>query len=41
MNAELYLPLDQVPDQFAPLMAKGQTVVLRSRNAPESLTAPL
>jgi predicted permease len=41
MKAELYLPLDQVPDKFAPLMAKGQTVVLRSRNAPESLTAPL
>jgi predicted permease len=41
MKAELYLPLDQVPDQFAPLMAKGQTIVLRSSNAPESLTAPL
>ncbi|MGC2247567.1 MAG: ABC transporter permease [Terriglobales bacterium] len=41
MKAELYLPLGQVPDQFAPLIAKGLTVVLRSRNAPESLTAPL
>jgi predicted permease len=41
MKAELYLSLDQVPDQFAPLMAKAQSLVLRSRNAPESLTAPL
>jgi predicted permease len=41
LKAELYLPVDQVPDQFAPLIAKGQTVVVRSRNAPEALTGPL
>ena len=39
IKAELYLPLDQVPDQFAPLIAKGgQSVVLRTRKAPEALT---
>jgi predicted permease len=41
MNAELYIPLDQVPDQFAPLMAKGQTVVVRTRNAPVTLSGSL
>jgi len=41
MNAELYLALDQVPDKFAALIAKGQSLVLRSRNAPETLTSPV
>jgi predicted permease len=41
IKAELYLPMDQVPDQFAPLIAKGgQSVVVRTRNAPEMLTNP-
>jgi putative ABC transport system permease protein len=41
LKAETYLPMDQIPDQFAPLLAKGQTVVVRTNNAPELLSAPL
>lgn len=41
LKSELYLPVDQVPDQFAPLIAKAQSVVVRTRNAPEMLSAPL
>ncbi|HEY1264867.1 MAG TPA: ABC transporter permease, partial [Terriglobales bacterium] len=41
LKSELYLPVDQVPDQFAPLIAKAQTVAVRSRVAPEMLRSPL
>ena len=41
LKAELYLPLDQIPDKFAQLMAKGMAMVLRTRTAPESLTGPV
>ena len=41
LSAELYLPIEQVPDQFAPLMAKGQDAVVRSHVPPETLTRAL
>ncbi len=41
LKAELYLPLDQIPDQFAPLLAKGQAAVVRSGRLPDALSAPL
>jgi predicted permease len=41
LDSELYLPLDQVPDQFQPLIAKGLSVVARARTAPEGLSAVL
>lgn len=42
LRSELYLPIDQIPDQFAPLVAKGgQSVVVRTRTAPEALTSAL
>ena len=41
LKAELYLPLDQIPDQFAPLLAKGLTAVVRSGSAPDALSVPL
>jgi predicted permease len=41
LDSELYLPLDQVPDQFAPLIAKGLTAVARTRSAPETLSGAL
>lgn len=41
LKAEMYLPLDQIPDKFAQLMAKGMAMVVRTKNAPESLTGPI
>ena len=41
LDSEMYLPFDQVPDQFAPLIAKGLTAVARTHGAPETATAAL
>jgi predicted permease len=41
LKAELYLPLEQIPDRFAPLLAKGLSMVLRTHNAPQSLSGPV
>jgi predicted permease len=41
LKAELYLPLAQIPDKFAQLMAKGLSIVLRTHTAPESLSGPV
>src|SRR6185369_5991489 len=38
---ELYLPIDQIPDRFAQLMSKGMAMVLRTKNAPQSLSGPV
>jgi predicted permease len=41
LKAELYLPIDQIPDRFAQLMSKGMAMVLRTKNAPQSLSGPV
>lgn len=41
LDSGLYLAFDQVPDQFAPLVAKGLTALVRTHGAPENETAAL
>jgi predicted permease len=41
LDSGLYLPFDQIPDQFAPLIAKGLAAVARTHGAPEGASAAL
>jgi predicted permease len=41
LKSELYLPVDQFPDKFAPLIARGLSIVVRTRTNPELLADPV
>lgn len=41
IQAELYIPLMQVPDQFMPLLITSVGVALRTKGAPEAMVGPL
>jgi predicted permease len=40
-SAQMYLPVAQIPDKFAPLFARGITVVARTRGTPDAATSAL
>ena len=41
IQAQLYMPMMQIPDQFMPLVARGVGEVVRTQTAPQSFVAPL
>jgi predicted permease len=41
VQAQFYFPVSQIPDQFMPLLARGQQFVVRTQGSPETEMAPI
>ena len=41
VQAQFYFPISQIPDQFMPLLARGEAFVVRTQASPETELAPI